>query len=278
MSEAGLCVDCLHKFNEFDEYQKLAKSVQDEISNLFVSTINNQVKPNENEEFYAKGEPVTDESSHDIIIHHPNMFQGIDDIQNDNDEFVVVAIAEDDEDVKFSDLPIIHADIIERNKLPKKIQNTVRNTETLQVLKTRTFNGDNASYPMVQLNNRISLFQCDICERAFKEKSKMKAHRQIHTNERNIVCPVCNKTFKTAGCLRSHKRIHNPKITECDHCGKTYTQKNELVKHIKFVHFNRRDYKCNQCDAAFGSHAHLKAHSLTHEEFRGIACEVRKFN
>lgn len=164
MNEAGICIDCLYKFNEYDEYHKLAKTVQDEISNLFVTTIN-QVKNNE-EVIYAKEEH--EEVDNEII------FNEIDDIQNDNvEEEFVLAIAEEE------------SVLIERNKLPKKIQNAVR-YETLPVLKTRTSEN---GFSMIQLSN-FMLFQCDICDRTFKEKSKLKAHRQIHTSERNIVCPV----------------------------------------------------------------------------------------
>lgn len=34
------------------------------------------------------------------------------------------------------------------------------------------------------------MYQCELCLRVFKEKSKLKYHRQIHTSERNVVCPV----------------------------------------------------------------------------------------
>jgi len=77
--------------------------------------------------------------------------------------------------------------------------------------------------------------------------------------------------------LRSHRRVHNPVTIECDYCGKLYTQKPELIKHINFVHFNRRDYHCEICNASFGCKGHLKAHYLTHQQFRGISCEVGKW-
>jgi uncharacterized Zn-finger protein len=113
------------------------------------------------------------------------------------------------------------------------------------------------------------LFRCELCGKAFKEKSKLKAHREIHTTERNVICPVCNKTFKTQACLRSHKRVHNPTHIFCDYCGKNYTQKPELAKHIKFVHFHLREFACEICGSSFGSKGHLATHLLTHQGNKG---------
>lgn len=69
------------------------------------------------------------------------------------------------------------------------------------------------------VDNGVKLYQCDICMRTFKERSKLKSHKEIHTNLRNVICPTCGKAFKTQACLRSHKRVHNPTYMQCDICG-----------------------------------------------------------
>lgn len=38
-----------------------------------------------------------------------------------------------------------------------------------------------------------------------------------------------------------------------------------MAKHIKFVHFNIREFFCPVCEAGFGSKGHLSAHLLTHQ-------------
>lgn len=38
-------------------------------------------------------------------------------------------------------------------------------------------------------------YQCDICQKTFKDKSKLRTHREIHTDERNVICPVSSTIF-----------------------------------------------------------------------------------
>lgn len=72
---------------------------------------------------------------------------------------------------------------------------------------------------VIDRGNSLKAYQCDVCLKSFKEKSKLKTHREIHTTERNVICPICQKAFKTQACLRSHRRVHNPTYMFCDICG-----------------------------------------------------------
>lgn len=36
----------------------------------------------------------------------------------------------------------------------------------------------------------MKAYQCDICAKSFKDRSKLRSHREIHTEERNVICPV----------------------------------------------------------------------------------------
>jgi Zinc finger, C2H2 type len=57
--------------------------------------------------------------------------------------------------------------------------------------------------------------------------------------------------------------------------GKCYTQKPELAKHIKFVHYNIREFSC-ECGASFGSKGHLTAHQVIHQDqaAKSAACHI----
>lgn len=43
---------------------------------------------------------------------------------------------------------------------------------------------------IVELDDNQKGFQCDVCFKTFKDKSKLRNHREIHTEERNVICPV----------------------------------------------------------------------------------------
>ena len=69
--------------------------------------------------------------------------------------------------------------------------------------------------------------------------------------ENKIQCLICNAIFSTKGHLKTHEdSLHkNIKLDRQD-CGKQYTQKGHLTRHI--VHKGMK-YKCDQCDKEFRS-------------------------
>lgn len=89
--------------------------------------------------------------------------------------------------------------------------------------------------------NPAKAYQCEICLKTFKEKSKLKTHREIHTTERNVICPICHKAFKTQACLRSHRRVHNPTYMFCDICGNSRIFCYKFEPNLCFLYTNFRE-------------------------------------
>jgi hypothetical protein len=56
---------------------------------------------------------------------------------------------------------------------------------------------ENRNFMVVELENNKRAFQCDICCKTFKDRSKLKCHREIHTTERNVICKVFLKNKLT---------------------------------------------------------------------------------
>ena len=116
------------------------------------------------------------------------------------------------------------------------------------------------------------LHRCDFCDRGYRLKGAMKAHRKIHTHNfkcfrcskrfmdenllKNHVCPksdrkpktmsrtiscsrcnLCNLDFKSYHEYVVHKKQHE--VFQCPHCPKKCTSKKTLGGHIDYMHKQR---------------------------------------
>lgn len=160
----------------------MASQIQQEISSLFYSTIN-QVKDDDTLDHNAKVEL---EDPDDVI------YQSIDGLHTQiGDDHEELILAQEVSEFPVMEDAIVEMAEIDRRNLPRKLQ-AIQKSEKQKVVKTRSIKSEkNDSYTIVQLpENNVKLYQCEICNRTFKEKSKLKAHREIHTTERNVICPV----------------------------------------------------------------------------------------
>ena len=53
---------------------------------------------------------------------------------------------------------------------------------------------------------RKRTYECDVCEKRFRDSYNLKKHVHIHTNEKPYECDVCEKRFTTSSDLQRHVR------------------------------------------------------------------------
>lgn len=54
----------------------------------------------------------------------------------------------------------------------------------------------------------MSTFECIICNKSFRSKSKLNLHKNTHENEKKYQCDICDKRFLRVDGKRIHMRTH----------------------------------------------------------------------
>ena len=139
--------------------------------------------------------------------------------------------------------------------------------------------------------------KCEVCGKSFSSKKKLKRHTdKVHekssstshiksfkynndrTCETNVEehskeieslrCKVCGKGFSSKKKLKKHiDKVHNKssltshlKSLKCNVCDKCFSQKHNLKRHQDTVHKGIKPFSCDQCEKSFGQKSSLKRH------------------
>lgn len=103
----------------------------------------------------------------------------------------------------------------------------------------------------------------DGCSLSCANISKLKLHyARAHTDVKLFSCGTCNKKFASRGVLECHERTHKTEVHPCAKCGKHFTQKGALIRHLAAVHRRQRIFGCLQCERDLGYKNALQSHIL----------------
>jgi len=141
-------------------------------------------------------------------------------------------------------------DFVECMKCHKKCRNkaTLRN-HIKQVHSEKQFTCDhfNCNYvgktkPKLKLHQATheKKFDCNICEKLFSNKSKLRKHILIkHEDPDRFKCNVCDKRLNSKHSWRRHFQTHEVNAEKpfgCDQCPKSFQLKEALKQHQQKVH------------------------------------------
>lgn len=155
----------------------------------------------------------------------------------------------------------------------------------------------------VKLHTGDKKYSCQECEAAFSRSDHLKIHLKTHSSSKPFKCSVCKRGFSSTSSLQSHMQAHRKNrehlalrserdggkkgaggdadleqdLYMCDYCEETFSQTDELEKHVVTRHpqlSDRADLQCIHCPEIFLDEASLLTHIETQHANRKHKCPV----
>lgn len=125
--------------------------------------------------------------------------------------------------------------------------------------------------------------RCPCCVKSFKSNDQLRRHQVIlHSQLPSAMeCEQCNAIVATKKLMDMHMESHlTGKKFSCKSCGKDFTRKYHLERHLKFMNCDGTrtiiKYPCNVCNQSFARtdnlREHLKAHINPVEKTKDFQC------
>lgn len=124
---------------------------------------------------------------------------------------------------------------------------------------------------------KIKPYVCQICNKDFCGKIRLKEHVATHTNDNNCFCSVCFKKFANRVCLKMHFRMHTGELPySCDICGQKFRSSSMMKTHRLKKHLDKT-ICCPLCDSMFYMVRDMRHHfKKIHWKFKDRPFNVRE--
>ncbi|XP_019755152.2 zinc finger protein 569 [Dendroctonus ponderosae] len=120
-------------------------------------------------------------------------------------------------------------------------------------------------------------FNCDECGKLFIYQNSLDRHKSIeHPVGDKYLCYECKKVFCRKDLLVEHTKVHSLKAVKCGDCGREFSRKFHLDRHIGqtgCMGLVKKVYDCRVCNKTFTRKDNLADHLKAHA---GIAMKRRK--
>lgn len=183
----GICQNCLVRFNEYDEFVTKAEIIQNDIVQLIESKISMLNHPED------EGKIKTESPDDD-----PIEFEPIDEMYFEAQEVEDCDIQQQ-ENIEFGEEIIDSTEIIQEDYQLEVVVDDSRENHTdlyrhrikheYETSPDKSLKNEDG-FIIIDIGNNLKAYQCDICAKTFKDKTKLKLHREIHTDQRNVICQV----------------------------------------------------------------------------------------
>jgi stress-induced morphogen len=106
-------------------------------------------------------------------------------------------------------------------------------------------------------DGKQKLFECNLCDKMFKNTSQLKRHEQSLHNPINrgvsYACNECDITFDRQRDLKQHSFMHfDGTYHECKECCRKFKSRRALTIHLgSAMHNSSSNFPCELCDAVF---------------------------
>lgn len=118
-------------------------------------------------------------------------------------------------------------------------------------------------------------FFCDQCQQTFRKRDHFDRHRFGHTGVKEYRCPEadCGKEYTNRTHLNRHIRANHGErqvqpvnVFRCKHatCGKTFGTEQSMRRHYELKHVLGKSWSCGECGERFWRKLQLKQHSVKH--------------
>ena len=132
----------------------------------------------------------------------------------------------------------------------------------------------------VRENQAMVSFKCDECTQHFPEKYMLRLHALSHRRDRPnepAVCAECGQEFPGTISLRKHLLQNHGRKHRCKVCGHTTSEQANLDRHMQthrplIITRRPKSVECDLCGKLYTTRVTLKRHLLKHAEGRVQSC------